>query len=178
MTAADKLRALDEAMTPGACLDAKQVEIVRMEAESLLEQFEVLRDALVAIAYGMDFDVNGTEQFNHPERTRIVARAALAASNPANSPNGEQTREQLLERLALTVQQAIDSGGFEGTLFESQVSGTLWLLYGEQSPASEPHEHTWSIPDFAGVYRCMVCGVEGETISVSNQDRDPAKERQ
>lgn len=40
----------------------------------------------------------------------------------------------------------------------------------DSSPASDPHEHTWSIPDFAGVYRCMVCGVEGETISVSNQE--------
>jgi len=57
--------------------------------------------------------------------------------DPAGSPNGEQTREQLLERLALTVKEAIDGGSFAGTLFESQVSGTLWLLYGERSPAKE-----------------------------------------
>ena len=63
---------------------------------------------------------------------------AGAALSPADSPNGEQTRAQILERLAFTVKEAIDGGSFDGTLFESQVSGTLWLLYGEKSPAISP----------------------------------------
>lgn len=76
------------------------------------------------------------------EQRRLLELQQLSLTEAvmdANTPNGEQTREQLLERLALTVKEAIDGGSFNGTLFEYQVSGTLWLLYGEQRAHERQH---------------------------------------
>lgn len=57
---------------------------------------------------------------------------------------------------------------------ERQVEGEYqpgWLscswvidVIDDPNPASEPHEHEWSLPVNAGVFRCMTCGVETTNI--------------
>jgi hypothetical protein len=153
-----------------AAIDETVKELERLR--SIEEQLETAQGALRSIL------VQTTST-----RIAATARAALeGVSSPADSPNGEQTREQLLERLALTVKEAIDGGSFDGTLFETQVSGTLWLLYGERDPASEPHEHEWSLPVNAGVYRCMTCGIETVALppnsNASYQEDAPASRQE
>lgn len=100
--------------------------------------------------------------------TRTPQDATSVDFDPASDPdefrndsgNGELTHEQVLERLALTVREAIANGSFEGTLFETQVSGLLWLLYGERSPANTRLGHDPT--------RCK-CGCATQTTTAEGQ---------
>lgn len=104
----------------------------------LIEQLETAHDAIRALRCLLVIDADGDGE-TIPQPVEVwgpvwdQAREALGESSPASEPSGEQTREQLLERIALTVKQAIDGGSFAGTLFETQVSGPLWLLYGDSN---------------------------------------------
>lgn len=135
---ADVLQEQLEALQEDHVLRASHDEIVgRMEREVR----EADEDRNHVHARNLKLEEQLEAQAEHIRRAQACLDDALAFSNPAISRDNEQTREQLLERLALTVKEAVWGGSFDGTLFESQVNGTLWLLYGERSPASRPTGH-------------------------------------
>ena len=55
----------------------------------LLEQFDAMREALIAFAFAQEYDANGNEYFVHGKRTREMAESVLASvgAYPASSPD-------------------------------------------------------------------------------------------
>lgn len=43
-------------------------------------------------------------------------------------------------------------------------------------PASSPCDHTWSLPENAGVFRCMKCGVETTDVQALNPASEPKED--
>ena len=113
-----------------------------------------------------------------------TVRRGISEPHRANNRHEYDAALSALRRIEEQLEvahKALYAGGHRplGTpTFHVEGCGGCAALTGVSFPAISPHEHEWSLPVNAGVYRCMTCGIEVTALPQTSNASAPASRQE